>query len=347
MSCEKPLPPGALLPHVGDCPSAQSWLILLANLGRAERTIDAYGRGLDQYLGFCASRNVDALVATLEDVSLFIRWQRGDACDGRTRIRGVANSTLLQRLTAIRLWYDHLVYQDIRQKSPVPRSTSYQRGGSVPVRVGIGKALVAKVEQLPRIPSDDNWQRITRIASTESLRNRVMFALAYFGALRREELVSLAVTDIDFARRLVTIRSCTTKTGYGRVVGYSDRAGANLTAYLRERHVLDRSPGALFLSVSNRNRGKPLSKWQWSKTIEGIARRAGVANFSTHTLRHLRLTHLARASWRLHEIAAYAGHRNPQSTMTYLHLSGNELTSKIARTMQRKDEAIDAELFAS
>jgi integrase len=31
--------------------------------------------------------------------------------------------------------------------------------------------------------------------------------------------------------------------------------------------------------------------------------------FSTHTLRHLCLTDLARAGWELHAIATFAGHR--------------------------------------
>ena len=81
------------------------------------------------------------------------------------------------------------------------------------------------------------------------------------------------------------------------------------------------------------------------KTVQAMAARAEAPEFSTHTLRHLRLTHLARAGWRLHEIATYAGHRNPQTTMTYLHLSGADLAQRIARTVQRRDEATDAALF--
>ena len=102
---------------------------------------------------------------------------------------------------------------------------------------------------------------------------------------------------------------------------------------------------AVDMSVSNRNRGSPLSKWQWSKTVLGIARRADVPGFSTHSLRHLRLTHLAQAGWRVHEIAIYAGHRNPQTTMTYLHISGSDLAARIAHTIQPRDEIIDGTLF--
>jgi integrase len=73
--------------------------------------------------------------------------------------------------------------------------------------------------------------------------------------------------------------------------------------------------------------------WTWSKIIEGIAKRASVPQFTTHTLRHLCLTDLARAGWDLHEIAAFAGHRNTQTTLQYIHLSGRELADKLAQSL--------------
>jgi integrase len=41
--------------------------------------------------------------------------------------------------------------------------------------------------------------------------------------------------------------------------------------------------------------------------------------FTTHTLRHLCLTHLARAGWSLQDLAIFAGHRNLQTTLLYVH----------------------------
>nr|WP_280143000.1 site-specific integrase [Streptomyces melanosporofaciens] len=70
----------------------------------------------------------------------------------------------------------------------------------------------------------------------------------------------------------------------------------------------------------------------WSKTVERIARHAGAARLSTHTLRHLRLTDLARADWTIDQIAQYAGHRDLATTMRYIHLSGRELAARFHRT---------------
>ena len=96
---------------------------------------------------------------------------------------------------------------------------------------------------------------------------------------------------------------------------------------------LAQSRGPLFLSESRRNRAEPITLWTWSKVVRAIADRAGLAQFSTHTLRHLCLTDLARAGWDLHEIAAFAGHRNPETTQQYIHLSGQDLARKLAQGM--------------
>jgi integrase len=160
-----------------------------------------------------------------------------------------------------------------------------------------------------------------------------MLALAYDAGLRREELCLLRTDDVDPAYRTVRIRAETTKGRRERVVPYSAATGHLLGAYLTERRSLSRSAGALFLSSSRRNRAKPITLWTWSKVVQRMAQRAAVPQFGTHTLRHLCLTDLARAGWELHLIASFAGHRNPQTTLQYIHLSGRELAAKLTRSL--------------
>ena len=69
--------------------------------------------------------------------------------------------------------------------------------------------------------------------------------------------------------------------------------------------------------------------------IRRIALEADVPRFSTHTTRHLCLTDLARMGWELHAIATFAGHRNTESTLTYIHLSGRDLAEKLNRGMEQ------------
>lgn len=321
-------------PLVSDDKQGRSWLTLLSNLQRSPATVDAYGRGLDQYLRFCREHGVDATSATLEHVSLFVRQLSGDLDGARQR---VSNATLQQRLTAVRLWYDHLVYQGVRDRNPVPRGRPFLAQTAEHDHVGFQYGLVRRLTPLPHIPSESDWAAVLTELASEGLRNRLMFGLAYYGALRREELVSLRVSDLDVARHLITIRAETSKSSRSRVVCYSVAAAPALAIYLNRRRALDMNAGPIFLSESDRNPRQPISKWSWSKIIERLASQAGVGSFSTHTLRHLRLTHLARAGWRLHDIATYAGHRNVQTSAQYVHLSGNDLLAKMAQSIDYLD----------
>jgi integrase/recombinase XerD len=336
-----PTPVWSHYPLVGAEPQGRSWLTLLGNLGRSAATVDAYGRGLDQYLRYCQACGIDATTATLEHVSLFVRHLRGEAGDIPVTSR-VSNATLQQRLTAVRLWYDHLLYQGLRERNPVPRGQYSSSRRHEPDHGGLQRGLVRRLVRMPYVPSEADWARLIAEVAQEGLRNRLMFALAYCGALRREELVGLQVTDFDVAHRLVRIRPETSKSSRARVVCYVASATPALAAYLGRRRALDPRPGPMFLSESDRNRRQPVSKWTWSKVVERLARQAGVENFSTHTLRHLRLTHLARAGWRLHEIATYAGHRNVHTTVQYIHLSGDDLLARMAATVAHLDSKLDS-----
>ncbi|WP_406161952.1 tyrosine-type recombinase/integrase [Streptomyces sp. NBC_01005] len=68
--------------------------------------------------------------------------------------------------------------------------------------------------------------------------------------------------------------------------------------------------------------------------VRRIALAADIERFSTHTTRHLCLTDLARMGWELHEIATFAGHRQTDSTLQYIHLSGRELADKLRGGME-------------
>jgi site-specific recombinase XerD len=242
---------------------------------------------------------------------------------------GLSNATILLRLSVVRLFFDHLVEDGLRPTNPAGRMRWRGRQG----RTSTDAPLVRRHRKLPWIPTEEQWHALLTVMHVASVRTRLMFALSYDAALRRQELVTLDTTDIDPAHRLIRIRAEHAKNRCERVVPYSIPTAQLYTLYLHERRAISRARGPLFLSVSNRNAGRALSIWSWSKTVAYVARVSGVVRFTTHTLRHLCLTDLARAGWDIHEIATFAGHRSLASTLLYIHLSGRELSSKLATTM--------------
>ncbi len=231
----------------------------------------------------------------------------------------------------MRLFYDFLVEEGLRESNPVGRGRYVFRGrGS-----GHQRGLIPRLNKLPWIPTESQRVEFLAVAAKEPPRNRVMLALAYDAALRREELCSLRTDDLDPAHRTLRIRAESTKNRLERVVPYSPPTGVLLSSYLAHRATVSRARGPLFLSESRRNRGEPLTLWTWSKVVRRLALEAGLPRFSTHTTRHLCLTDLARMGWELHAIATFAGHRSTDSTLAYIHLSGRDLAAKLNRGMEQ------------
>lgn len=103
--------------------------------------------------------------------------------------------------------------------------------GSRPVRAGPGARrgrarAGAQVHGAAWIPIEEQWLQALAVASHEPIRNRVMLALAYDAALRREELCSLRTDDLDPGRRMLRIRAEATKNQLERMVPYSAATGA-------------------------------------------------------------------------------------------------------------------------
>jgi integrase/recombinase XerD len=171
---------------------AVEWLRIWADLGRAPRTIDAYARGLAEYLQVCEREGIDPLTATRAHAAVFVREltsrpsRRGANVVALDSGTGLANATLQQRLVPVRLFYDFLVEEGVRESNPVGRGR-YTPGRSG----GRASALVPRMVKLPWIPSEAEWLRLLGVFAEEPIRNRVMLALAYDAALRREELCSL------------------------------------------------------------------------------------------------------------------------------------------------------------
>lgn len=172
-----------------------------------------------------------------------------------------------------------------------------------------------------------------------------MLALAYYGALRRTEVTALRLEDIDLAHRLIRIRAETTKNRRERMVCYSADVARVLANHFQQLRLAGWSGGALFRSASDRNYGAPLSFWSWSKTVRKWATETDQPDITTHTFRHLRLTHLARAGWKLHELATYAGHRDPRTTQIYIHLSGTDMAARMAAAVAETDRKIAELIF--
>ncbi len=315
---------------------ARKQLVIEAALGLSPNTIEAYGRAREDFLAFCNAHEVEPVLANKETLALWVRdmLRRPSAVkfdEGGSGSRlGLANSTIQQKVTAVRLFFDYLMDQGACVSNPVGYGR-YSPGRAILGRRG----LLPRHQKLPWIPNEQQWGAIVQMVAQASLRTQTMFCLAYDAALRREELCRIEISDFDFANQIATVRAEVAKGRRQRMVPYTDISAQLLADYLKHRRQLRMTPGPAFLSESRRNRGEPITIWTWSKTVEGLSKSARVPEFTTHTLRHLRLTDLARSGWDIHEIALFAGHRSIETTKDYIHLSARDLAKKVQTGMDQ------------
>jgi len=152
-------------------------------------------------------------------------------------------------------------------------------------------------------------------------RYRVCLTTIYACGLRLREGVYLQVGDMDSARQLLHIRHG--KGGQDRYVPLPD----GTLQLLRQYWCLHRHPVWLFpaptpAGVSPTAATQPMDESGVQRAFRAALQASGISKAaSVHTLRHSYATHLLEAGVDLRVIQAYLGHRSPQTTALYTHLT--------------------------
>jgi len=162
-----------------------------------------------------------------------------------------------------------------------------------------------------RFLSDNERQRLLdacKVSRNSSLYTIVVLPLSTDA--RRGELLSLCWSDVDLRRGLLTFRE--TKNGETRTVPVSGYALDVFTQHAKVRR-LDTS-----LVFPDNTGTRPLGI---REAFEYAVKRAGIANFKFHDLRHTFASYLAMNGATLAEIAEVLGHKTLAMVKRYAHLS--------------------------
>ena len=152
---------------------------------------------------------------------------------------------------------------------------------------------------------------------TTNLKHRAILMMTYSAGLRISEVLHLRLSDIDRARMTVLVRQ-----GKGKKDRYSLLSKVVLQT-LDEYLQAYRPRTWLFPCVY---RDEPISATSIQKVFRVMKSRAGITKPATvHTLRHSFATHLLEAGCDLHHVQLLLGHKSPQTTTVYLHVSKKDL----------------------
>lgn len=162
------------------------------------------------------------------------------------------------------------------------------------------------------------YERLLAAAERRGRAAHLMVLLGGDAGLRLGEIVAIEWTDIDLARRRLTVQRSdwrghvtAPKSGRSRCLPMTQRLAAALKAF---RHL--RSPRVFCLFD-----GSPIGRDVVIKAIRGAERVAGLTQAGVHILRHTFCSHLAMKGAPARAIQELAGHADLTTTQRYMHLS--------------------------
>lgn len=145
-------------------------------------------------------------------------------------------------------------------------------------------------------------------------RDTVMLSILFFCGLRKGEFIALKVTDIDFRKRLLTVRAETSKSKRIRFIPIHPTLFYHLEEYIKERNKYGYK--TQYLIVSN-NQDKGLSVFGLKHWTESLIKKSGV-KFHLHRFRHSFACNLAKNGVHIVKIQKLMGHADIKMTQTYL-----------------------------
>lgn len=275
--------------------------------GMAERSINSYRTCLNSYRDYLAAREISFLTANKDDLVGFIESLRLD--------KGLSIMTVKRYLAALSSLCEYLVFKEQIQANYVrPVRSRYIRSYK---ETPEGRKLISVGEMTGLINS------------TLDIRDKAVIALLAKTGIRRNELVTLDMSDVDLIEMRIKLKPTAKRTN--RTVFFDDEAAYLLRRWLKIREGMNpKGNTALFLNAE----GERLNRSGVYNLVVEAARRAGLHDatserledhFGPHCCRHWFCTHLFRAGMRREFIKELRGDSRKEAFDLYNHIDLKEL----------------------
>ena len=281
-------------------PAELEWL---ANITNA-KTRRAYKIDVGEFSAFAGLRGpVEFRLVTRAQV---IAWRK------HLESRNLAVSTIRRKLSAVSSLFDYLCERNAVAGNPVDgvkRPAANGNEGSTPA---MGDAQARKLLDAP--PGD----------TLKGVRDRAILATLLYHGIRREELCSLKIKDIQSRQGVMHFR-VHGKRDKIRFIPVHAMAQRLITEYLALAGHGQDAPGAVFRPVMNNRTGqldKPLDGSTILKTIvRKYARETGISvqvnGLCVHSLRATAATNAVDNKADIAKVQEWLGHANVSTTRLY------------------------------
>lgn len=268
----------------------------------SSRTQELYRRYIDEFSEYCVMQDGEDIIMMLKRDII-----RGFIASGMDS--GLSSATINLKISAISGFCRFLVKRGHLKSNPVDSVPRPKKSHPIPEFYTQDSLLDYFNTPLP----DSSYRHV---------RNRMVVSMLYTTGMRRAELASLTIGDVDFDR--LVIRVCG-KGDKMREIPVEASFIAELKSYLE---VLNET----FPDLENRhlfltNSGQPFYLSFVNKVVkEELQGAAGIlGKKSPHKLRHSIATHLLNNGADLNSIKEVLGHSSLAATQVYTHNSFEQL----------------------
>ena len=259
-------------------------------------TCTAYEKNLNDFSDFCASH------FELYDI------EQVDYSQIRTWIISLVekkntNRTVNRKISVLRSYYKFLLRTEAITLSPLKLHR--------PLKVSKKVNVPFSTEEVDRLLNSDLFSE-----DYEGVLQKTIITLLYYTGIRRQELIDLKVTSVDFETNTIKVLG---KRNKERMIPLLPGAVAVLKTYLSYKKELSVAlPNCFFCSTS----GSKLSEGFVYQTVNHYFSMVSTkVKKSPHMLRHSFATHLLNNGADLNSVKELLGHESVAATQVYTHSS--------------------------
>lgn len=279
----------------------------LALQGRTEGTQYTCVGIVRRYIEWAEANSIDPCAGLREDLLAYLAYLRG--CKKR-------QSTLVRIFSALSVWFGYLVEIGELVQNPVP---------------AIQKRYLKKYKDEARqrqLISVEDAAKMVR--ATIDTRDRAILLLFLKTGIRRNELQTLDVSDIDIPNRSIMLKPTAKRSN--RLVFFDDEAARVLARWLVARETRCLAPGETALFTSTH--GTRLQPVAIDISVRVAAERVGLHDhasekleekFTPHCCRHWLVTHLLRAGMSREHVKWIRGDAMKEAIDVYYHINPEDV----------------------
>jgi integrase/recombinase XerD len=280
--------------------------------GMTERSVKGHYYNLKNFSNYIEGIGVSIVEVDKDVLESYLEHLRLD--------RGLTMRTAERHFSALSSFYEYLVFKDIIPINPV-----------LPVRRQFFKRYKNNNDAHTRkLISEHDMAML--INSTIDIRDKAIITLLAKTGIRRNELITLDISDIDFVEQKIRLKPTAKRTN--RTVLFDEETAFILRRWLKIRAGMNHKDNpALFLNVS----GDRLHRSGVYDAVVKAAERVGLHDpksdrledhFTPHCCRHWFTTHLRRHHMPREFIQELRGDARRETMDIYYHIDEMELRER-------------------